>query len=54
MTKLQAHANNIALPHAIFSLPFAFMGALMATDGKVDAWTLFLIALAVTTARSEV
>ena len=52
MTKLQAHANNIALPHAIFSLPFAFMGALMATDGKVSAWILFLIALAVTTARS--
>ena len=52
MTKLQAHANNIALPHAIFSLPFAFMGALMATDGKVSAWILFLIAMAVTTARS--
>ena len=52
MTKLQAHANNIALPHAIFSMPFAFMGALMATDGKVSAWILFLIALTVTLARS--
>ena len=52
MSKLKAHINNVALPHAIFSMPFAFMGALMATDGKVSAWTLFLIALAVTTARS--
>ena len=52
MTKLQAHINNTALPHAIFSLPFAFMGALMATGGKVDAWTLFLITAAVTSARS--
>lgn len=50
--KLKAHINNIALPHAIFSMPFAFMGALMATDGKVSAWTLFLIALTVTLARS--
>ena len=52
MTKLQAHMNNIALPHTIFSLPFAFIGALMATDGKVDLWTLFLIALAVASARA--
>jgi len=52
LTKLQAHINNTALPHAIFSMPFAFMGALMATGGTVDAWTLFLIAVAVTSARA--
>ncbi len=52
MTKLQAHANNIALPHAIFSMPFAFMGALMATEGAVDWWILFLITVTVTAARS--
>ena len=52
MTKLQAHINNVALPHAVFSMPFAFMGALMATDGKVDWWILFLIAVAVTSGRS--
>lgn len=52
MTKLQAHINNIALSHTIFDLPFAFMAALMATSGKVDFWTLFLIALAVTSGRA--
>ena len=52
MTKLKAHMNNIALPHAVFSMPFAFMGALMATDGKIDWWILFLIAVAVTAGRS--
>ena len=52
MTKLQAHINNIALSHTIFDLPFAFIAALMATEGKVDLWTLFLIALAVTSGRA--
>ncbi|MBQ9478632.1 MAG: 4-hydroxybenzoate octaprenyltransferase [Selenomonadaceae bacterium] len=50
--KLKAHANNIALPHMIFALPFAFMAALLVTHGDVDPWILFLIAAAVTSARS--
>ena len=52
MNKLKAHINNIALSHTIFDLPFAFMGALMATNGQVDAWTIFLIAVAVTSGRA--
>ena len=52
MNKIKAHINNIALSHTIFDLPFAFMGALMATDGKVDGLTIFLIALAVTSGRA--
>ncbi|MBR1579019.1 MAG: putative 4-hydroxybenzoate polyprenyltransferase [Selenomonadaceae bacterium] len=50
--KLKAHANNIALPHMIFALPFAFMAALLVTHGDIDPWILFLIAAAVTSARS--
>ena len=52
MINLKAHANNIALPHMIFALPFAFMAALLVTDGKPDPWTLFLIAAAVSTGRA--
>ena len=52
MNKIKAHINNIALSHTIFDLPFAFMGALMASGGKVDGWTIFLIALAVTSGRA--
>ena len=50
--KLKAHANNIALPHMIFALPFAFMAALLVTHGDIDPWILFLIAAAFTSARS--
>ena len=52
MNKIKAHINNIALSHTIFDLPFAFMGALMASDGKVDGLTIFFIALAVTSGRA--
>ena len=52
MINLKAHANNIALPHMIFALPFAFMAALLVTDGKPDPWLLFLIAAAVSTGRA--
>ena len=50
--KLKAHANNIALPHMIFALPFAFMASLLVTHGNYEPWTLFLIFAAVTSARS--
>ncbi len=50
--KIKAHINNIALPHTIFDLPFAFMGAILATGGNVDARTLILIAIAVTSGRA--
>ena len=52
MNKIKAHINNIALSHTIFDLPFAFMGALMATSGQVDGWTIFLITVAVTSGRA--
>ncbi|MBQ7703850.1 MAG: 4-hydroxybenzoate octaprenyltransferase [Selenomonadaceae bacterium] len=52
MATIKAHINNIALSHTIFDLPFAFIAALMASNGKVDAVTLILIALAVTSGRA--
>ena len=51
MPKFKAHANNVALPHTIFSLPFAFASAVMAADGHPPPETVLLIALAVTSAR---
>ncbi|MBR2519326.1 MAG: putative 4-hydroxybenzoate polyprenyltransferase [Selenomonadaceae bacterium] len=51
MSKFKAHANNVALPHTIFSLPFAFASAVMAADGHPPLKTVLLIALAVTAAR---
>ena len=50
-SKLKAHANNVALPHTIFSLPFALASAFMASDGKPDFWTVILILVAITSAR---
>ena len=52
MISIKAHINNIALSHTIFDLPFAFMATILASDGNVDGWTLFLIAMAVTSGRA--
>lgn len=51
MTKFEAHASNVALPHTIFSLPFALASAFMAADGHPDFWTVVLILTAITSAR---
>ena len=51
MSKFKAHANNVALPHTIFSLPFALASAFMAANGHPDAWTVALILIAITAAR---
>ena len=51
MSKFKAHANNVALPHTIFSLPFALAASFMATSGHPDFWTVVLILLAITSAR---
>lgn len=51
MRKLKAHANNVALPHTIFSMPFALTSAFMATGGHPDTWTVVLILIAITSAR---
>ena len=50
-SKLKSHANNVALPHTIFSLPFALASAFMAAEGQPDFWTVILILLAITSAR---
>lgn len=52
LTRIEAHVNNIALSHTIFDLPFALIGALLASGGKVSALTIFLIIVAVTSARA--
>lgn len=52
MINIKAHINNIALHHTIFDLPFAFMAAILASNGSPDLWTLFLIAAAVTSGRA--
>ena len=49
--KLKAHANNVALPHTIFSLPFALASSFMAANGQPDFWTVILILVAITSAR---
>ena len=51
MNKFKAHANNVALPHTIFSLPFALASAFMAADGHPDFRTVIFILLAITSAR---
>lgn len=51
MSKLKSHANNVALPHTIFSLPFALASAFMAAEGHPEFWTVIWILLAITSAR---
>lgn len=51
-TKLAAHANNIALHHSVFALPFAYMGAFLAAGGEPPFWTMVWITLAMVGARS--
>jgi len=50
--KLAAHANNIALHHSVFALPFAYMGAFLAAGGEPPFWTMVWITLAMVGARS--
>lgn len=50
--KLAAHANNIALHHSVFALPFAYMGAFLAAGGEPPFLTMVWITLAMVGARS--
>lgn len=52
MGKLKAHADNMALHHSIFALPFAYMGAFLASDGMPSGWNLLWITAAMVGARS--
>ena len=51
MIKFKSHANNVALPHTIFSLPFALASAFMAAQGHPNFGTVILILIAITSAR---
>lgn len=52
MSKFKAHINNIALSHAVFALPFAYIGALLAAHGMPAGSDLGWITLAMVGARS--
>jgi len=52
LNKIKAHINNIALSHAIFALPFAYIGAIMAAGGMPKGMDLLWITLAMVGARS--
>lgn len=50
--KIKAHADNIALSHSVFALPFAYLGAILAAGG-LPPWALLgWITLAMVGARS--
>jgi len=42
----------IKIEHSIFALPFAWAGTILATGGWPDAWTLFLLTVAMVAIRS--
>jgi len=52
LSKFTAHINNIALSHAVFALPFAYIGAILAASGMPRALDLVWITLAMVGARS--
>lgn len=51
-SKLKAHADNMALHHSIFALPFAYTGAFLAADGMPRWSDFFWITVAMVGARS--
>lgn len=52
MGKFTAHLNNIALSHAIFALPFAYIGAILAAGGIPTLMQVVWITIAMMGARS--
>jgi 4-hydroxybenzoate polyprenyltransferase len=52
LNKLKAHLDNIALSHSVFALPFAYMGAFLASGGIPSAHDLLWVTLAMIGARS--
>lgn len=48
---LRAHIKNVAIHHTIFDLPFAYVGAILASGGNPDWMVLIWITLALTGAR---
>jgi len=47
-----AICRMIKIEHSIFALPFAWAGAILAAGGLPDAWTLFLLTVAMVGIRS--
>jgi len=47
-----AICRMIKIEHSIFALPFAWAGAILATGGWPDAWTLFVLTVAMVAIRS--
>ena len=52
MSKFKAHIDNIALSHAVFALPFAYIGAMLAAGGIPKAMDIVWITIAMMGARS--
>ncbi len=52
MLNIKAHMNNIALPHLIFALPFAYMSMLLAAEGVPSFHDAFWVTLAIFGGRS--
>lgn len=52
MGKLKAHADNMALHHSVFALPFAYMGAFLASGGVPAGRDFVWITVAMIGARS--
>jgi len=50
--KVDAHLNNVAFYQTVFSLPFAYMAAFLAADGKPDIMIMVWITLTIVAARS--
>jgi len=47
-----AICRMIKIKHSVFALPFAWAGAILAAEGRPDAWTLFLLTVAMIGIRS--
>jgi 4-hydroxybenzoate polyprenyltransferase len=52
LSKIKAHLDNIVLSHTVFALPFAYIGAILASGGIPTGKNLFWITLAMVGARS--
>jgi 4-hydroxybenzoate polyprenyltransferase len=52
LSKIKAHLDNIVLSHTVFALPFAYIGAILASGGIPTGKEFFWITLAMVGARS--
>lgn len=50
--RLNAHLDNIAFYQTVFSLPFAYMAVLLASNGTVDWWIMLWVTMTIISARS--